>query len=365
MDRHPDPHNDEIVRRYSKVSNGSIVFRYANVSELQDGTCIASKPYMWDPPGKIQPQTKSDLLRILLLHKFGGVWVDTDTILLRDLRPLVEFFGEFGGKFAMNQKFNNAILSLRKGSALSSSMIEMACQYPKSVSRQDISAFCAKTGHPCNPTWWYNHGHLQYFARKGWMVAMPLQFADPANNCVARGLLSKDGTRAIISPWTLSKVMELVRGSYLLHTRSYQATVRPLSNTSTFEVLFRYVRELAERRARGTANKASIVPHGLRTIKEERLYNQLLDMLDSAPYPDPPFFPEGRGRRVMISSRATSHAAARCLSFDTKGGRQPYELPLSVLCDHATHRKDERAVWLWHQLHNVPSHKAGPESVVG
>jgi WD repeat and SOF domain-containing protein 1 len=56
---------------------------------------------MWNPPGQIQPQTKSDLLRLLLLHKFGGVWVDTDTILLRDLRPIVEYVGEFGGKFSM------------------------------------------------------------------------------------------------------------------------------------------------------------------------------------------------------------------------------------------------------------------------
>ena len=28
---------------------------------------------MWAPPGDIQPQTKSDLLRLLLLYRFGGV----------------------------------------------------------------------------------------------------------------------------------------------------------------------------------------------------------------------------------------------------------------------------------------------------
>ena len=27
---------------------------------------------MWVPPGDIQPQTKSDLLRLLLLYRFGG-----------------------------------------------------------------------------------------------------------------------------------------------------------------------------------------------------------------------------------------------------------------------------------------------------
>jgi len=103
MDRKPDPAKDEIVRRYAAISDGAIQFRFANVTELQVGTCIAANPAMWSPPGKIQPQVKSDLLRILLLHKFGGVWVDTDTILLRDIRPLVAFFGEFGGKFAVRR----------------------------------------------------------------------------------------------------------------------------------------------------------------------------------------------------------------------------------------------------------------------
>lgn len=40
MDREPDSENDEIVRRYTAVSNGSIVFRFANVTALQEGTCI-------------------------------------------------------------------------------------------------------------------------------------------------------------------------------------------------------------------------------------------------------------------------------------------------------------------------------------
>ena len=43
--------------------------------------------------------------------RYGGVWVDTDTVILRDLRPVVEFFGEFGGRFSMNQKFNSKLQS--------------------------------------------------------------------------------------------------------------------------------------------------------------------------------------------------------------------------------------------------------------
>jgi hypothetical protein len=35
------------------------------------------------------------------------VWIDTDTVLLRDIVPVVEYAGEFGGRFAMTQKNNN------------------------------------------------------------------------------------------------------------------------------------------------------------------------------------------------------------------------------------------------------------------
>lgn len=157
---------------------------------------------------------------------------------------------------------------------------------------------------------------LQHFARKGWMVAAPLQFFDPANNCASRGMLSKDGARPVLPPWTLDKVLELMRGAYALHTRSYQATNRPLSNVSTFALLFERARTAAEQRRLGRSGPISIAPHGKRSaiLGAEDLYRRLLTMLDSTPYPDPPFFPEGRGRRILIAS-----ASKKCIMFDAKG----------------------------------------------
>ena len=74
---------------------------------------------------------------------------------MRGLRPFVEFAGEFGGKFAMNQKFNNAALSLRRGSELGEKLLELACAHPKSVVKKDIDAYCTATGPgTCNPHWW-------------------------------------------------------------------------------------------------------------------------------------------------------------------------------------------------------------------
>lgn len=40
--------------------------------------------------------------RTLALYKHGGVWIDTDTIILRDLRPLYEFCGEFATQLSMS-----------------------------------------------------------------------------------------------------------------------------------------------------------------------------------------------------------------------------------------------------------------------
>lgn len=53
----------------------------------------------------------------------------------------------------MNQKYNNAMLSLRKDSALSRAMLELACEHPKAIDSASINAYCSKTGQPCNPNW--------------------------------------------------------------------------------------------------------------------------------------------------------------------------------------------------------------------
>jgi mannosyltransferase OCH1-like enzyme len=34
-------------------------------------------------------ETRSDLIRLLLLSKYGGIWLDADSIPLRDFTPLV------------------------------------------------------------------------------------------------------------------------------------------------------------------------------------------------------------------------------------------------------------------------------------
>jgi mannosyltransferase OCH1-like enzyme len=73
------------------------------------------------------PKEKADLTRILLLNSYGGIWVDTDDVLLRDLRPLIEFAGEFATKLTMSFYFNNNILGIRAKSDLSKSLVDIVC----------------------------------------------------------------------------------------------------------------------------------------------------------------------------------------------------------------------------------------------
>ena len=348
MDRDPDP-SDPLIAKYTARGGGAIEFRRAHTAELSAGTCLAGRTAMWEPPGEIQPQTKSDLLRLLLLHRHGGLWIDTDTLLLRDLRPAAEFLGEFGGKFAMNTKFNNAMLGLRRGSNLSAALIELACQHPKSVQRDEVASYCAATDCdtcPCNPTWWYNQGFLQWGARRG-MVAAPLQLFDPVNNCAAPGILSGSGARAMGRDWTLPLAWELLRGAYALHTRSYQAKDRPLRPDSWFGTVFADMARRADQRvAAGFADAPhALTPMGPRDGAALKAYSRIKALADRSGVPDPGFVPAGHRERVMLVARGSEPRA--CLALDKLGGRFPHFKPLMHRHDRAVQRKDEMAVWLW------------------
>ena len=71
--------------------------------------------------------TGAGLEQVLTL---GG---DTDAILLRipNILPVVEWGGEFGGRFAMTQKYNNAFLAIRRMSPLSGALLDLACKWPR------------------------------------------------------------------------------------------------------------------------------------------------------------------------------------------------------------------------------------------
>jgi hypothetical protein len=140
------------------------------------------------------------------------------------------------------------------------------------------------------------------------LIAAPLQLFDPINNCVSRGFLSGAGAGKM-NGWTLDEALELNRGAFALHTRSYQAKNRPLSPDSHFSVIFNRVAELALERFGGNLEgrggndtPRSLTPKGYRTVAEEDRYQMLraksVNQRDHVP--DPAFLPSSPLYGVLV-----------------------------------------------------------------
>lgn len=82
----------------------------------------------------------SDMARFVLCHRFGGIYLDADTILLRDWEELWGWKGGFAYRWSRLEKYNTAVLHLNKGSALGSFLFRTALKngldfHPMTVSR--------------------------------------------------------------------------------------------------------------------------------------------------------------------------------------------------------------------------------------
>ena len=81
-----------LVDRYTKYAD-FVQFRPFDAAGEAAGTCLASMREYTDEAYRneveMATQTKSDLVRVLLLEKYGGVWLDTDSIPMRDFTPIL------------------------------------------------------------------------------------------------------------------------------------------------------------------------------------------------------------------------------------------------------------------------------------
>jgi hypothetical protein len=74
---------------------------------------------------------QSDLLRLLALHKYGGIWIDMDIILLRDFKPLLdqEYMYMWGSETNYSSEGACAsVLSVKKQSLFSIRLLEEAAK---------------------------------------------------------------------------------------------------------------------------------------------------------------------------------------------------------------------------------------------
>jgi len=102
-----------------------ITFKIYNPTEEAKGTILESElSYLLARDSKYYIQ--SDLLRILALHKYGGVWIDMDIILLRDFKPILdqEYMYQWGDILDFeNEGACGSVLSVKKNSEFSNRLI--------------------------------------------------------------------------------------------------------------------------------------------------------------------------------------------------------------------------------------------------
>ncbi|KAH7104907.1 hypothetical protein BKA62DRAFT_429373 [Auriculariales sp. MPI-PUGE-AT-0066] len=82
----------------------------------------------------------SNLARWVLCHRFGGIYIDADTIFLRDWEELWGWRGAFAYRWSFHDKFNSAVLRMHAGSAIGSFIFRTALRngldfHPMKVSK--------------------------------------------------------------------------------------------------------------------------------------------------------------------------------------------------------------------------------------
>ncbi|KAK0447074.1 hypothetical protein EV421DRAFT_181100 [Armillaria borealis] len=87
----------------------------------------------------------SDMARFVLCHRFGGIYLDADTIFLRDWEELWGWTGAFAYRWSRLEKYNTAVLRMTKGSALGTFLFRTAMKngldfHPMSISRYTADA---------------------------------------------------------------------------------------------------------------------------------------------------------------------------------------------------------------------------------
>ncbi|KAF9450044.1 snoRNA binding protein [Macrolepiota fuliginosa MF-IS2] len=87
----------------------------------------------------------SDMARFVLCHRFGGVYLDADTLLLRDWEEMWGWKGAFAYRWSRLPKYNTAVLRMHKGSALGTFLFRTALKngldfHPMTVSRYTADA---------------------------------------------------------------------------------------------------------------------------------------------------------------------------------------------------------------------------------
>lgn len=68
----------------------------------------------------------SDEARFLILHRYGGMYLDADVLLLKDMSPFYDAGVEFAYEWSNTEMYNTAILKMNKGSSVAKRILNAA-----------------------------------------------------------------------------------------------------------------------------------------------------------------------------------------------------------------------------------------------
>jgi WD repeat and SOF domain-containing protein 1 len=90
--------------------------------------------------------TLSDVVRFVVTHEFGGIYLDADMLLLRDWEELWGWKGAFAYRWSVHDKYNTAVLKLNKNSALGRFILRTALKNGFDFHPMSVSAYLRNAG---------------------------------------------------------------------------------------------------------------------------------------------------------------------------------------------------------------------------
>jgi hypothetical protein len=119
------PDFQKIIRAYGAIFGSAVTVRPYDAHAEAVGTPLEGEAGLLRAGN---PAATSDAMRLLVLHRYGGLYIDADTMALRDFTPLLLSdygCGEFGYRWSARQNFStNAIARGEKASALGLYLLE-------------------------------------------------------------------------------------------------------------------------------------------------------------------------------------------------------------------------------------------------
>lgn len=88
----------------------------------------------------------SDMARFVLTYRYGGIYLDADTLFLRDWEELWNYRGQFAYRWSFHHKYNTAVLKLHKGSALSTFLFKTALENALDFHPMTVSTYLKDAG---------------------------------------------------------------------------------------------------------------------------------------------------------------------------------------------------------------------------